>query len=115
MSVVDRVAATVVERQRVRWDRLGGPGALWRWSMHHPWSVTVGVAVVLAGVLAAAFGVPPFSPLVLVMLLVAPIPFVLRLQQRAYRRWSSCDQAPPPDAASERDPPRRRPSSGDDG
>lgn len=115
MSVVDRVAATVVERQRVRWDRLGGPSGLWRWSMHHPWSVTVGVAVVLAGVLAASFGVPPFSPLVLVMALVAPIPFVLRLQQRAYRRWSSSDQASAPETASERDRPRGRPAAGDDG
>jgi len=83
------------ERWRVRqWDRLGGPGPILRWSMQHRWLVTIGLAVVLAVVLGATFGIPPISPLFLVLLFVAPVPFWLRAEANAYARWQ--ERPPPP-------------------
>ena len=58
-----------------------------RWSMDHPVVVTAASAVILAAVLGATFGVPPFSPLVLVALVVAPIIPWLRMQRRLYAEW----------------------------
>lgn len=89
MAIVERIVERVGDRQAARWDRFGGPSRALRWSMHHPWWVTVGVAVPLAVVLAAAFGVPPLSPLLLVVVLVAPIHPVLEAQRRIYERWSN--------------------------
>lgn len=91
MAVRERIATILGDRLAARWDRLGGPGPVWRWSLQHPWLVTGGVAVVLAVVLGATFGVPPFSPLVLVLMLVAPIQPVLAAQRRVHDRWSARD------------------------
>ncbi len=77
-----------------RWDRLGGPGPVLRWSMQHRWLVSIGAALILAVVLGATFGVPPVSPLILVLVFVAPVPFWLRTERNAYERWR--ERPPPP-------------------
>jgi hypothetical protein len=87
VAVAERIVTFVGDRQAARWDRFGGPGPVLAWCFGHPWLVTVGVAVILAVLLGSVFGVPPFSPLVLVVVLVAPIQPVLRAQQRVYDRW----------------------------
>jgi hypothetical protein len=99
VSLVQRLIAVVAERQVRRWDRLGPPGPTWRWCLLHPWLVTLGVGTVLAVVLGAVFGVPPFSPLLLVLVLIAPIQPVLRAQRRVHDRWVAAgddQQAGPP-------------------
>jgi hypothetical protein len=87
VAVAERIVTFVGDRQAARWDRFGGPGPVLAWCFRHPWLITVGVAVILAVLLGSVFGVPPFSPLVLVVVLVAPIQPVLRAQQRVYDRW----------------------------
>lgn len=95
MAVIDRLVALAGGRLAARWDRFGAPGPAMVWSMHHPWLVTAVIAVVLGMVLAAAFGVPPFSPLVLVLVLVAPIAPILTAQRRIHDRWIGRRETPP--------------------
>lgn len=77
-----------VERARLRqWVREGGPGPVLRWSLEHPWTVTAAVALVLTVILGWTFGIPPLSPLLLVLVFVAPLPWWLRAEHRVYRRW----------------------------
>lgn len=87
MTIVQRVLASIGDRQAARWERFGGPGPALRWCFRHPWLVTIGVATFLAVALGAVFGVPPFSPLVLVVVLVAPIQTILRALSRVHARW----------------------------
>ena len=108
MAIVQRILAFIGDRQAARWDRFGGPGPVLRWCFGHPWLVTVAIAGVLAAVLAAVFGVPPFSPLVLVLVLVAPIAPVLRAQARLHERWTR-DR---PDASPGAEDPPGAPSDG---
>jgi hypothetical protein len=107
VAIVQRIVALVGDRQAARWDRFGGPGPGLRWCFRHPWLVTIGVGVLLAVALGSVFGVPPFSPLVLVVVLVAPIQPILRAQQRVHDRWVSgrggASAAPSPDEPHEPD------------
>jgi hypothetical protein len=107
VAIVQRLVALVGDRQAARWDRFGGPGPTLRWCFRHPWLVTIGVGALLAVALGSVFGVPPFSPLVLVVVLVAPIQPVLRAQQRVHERWMSdrggASPAPSPDEPHEPD------------
>ena len=77
-----------LEQARLRqWYREDGPGPGLRWSCQHPWLVTGAVAVLLTVVLGLTFGIPPLSPLVLVFVFVAPVPWWLRREHRVYQRW----------------------------
>ena len=87
MAIVQRVLRFIGDRQAARWDRFGGPGPALRWSFRHPWLVTFTIAGLLAVALGAVFGVPPFSPLVLVIVLVSPVAPVLRMLSRIHDRW----------------------------
>jgi hypothetical protein len=80
-----------------QWRTNGDPARLYREIVDHPVVTTVVVAVVVGVILAWTFGVPPVSPLVLVVVLVAPLPFWLRLERGILAEW---DQAAP----GERDP-----------
>jgi hypothetical protein len=107
VAIVQRILAFIGERQAARWDRFGGPGPALRWCFGHPWLVTVAIAGVLAVVLGAVFGVPPFSPLVLVIVVVAPIAPVLRALAQIHARWTGRrpEDSPGADASPAEDPP----------
>jgi len=91
VAIVQRVLRFIGDRQAARWDRFGGPGPALRWSFRHPWLVTLTTAGLLAVALGAVFGVPPFSPLVLVIVLVSPVAPVLRMLSRIHDRWLERD------------------------
>jgi hypothetical protein len=112
VAIAERILAFIGDRQAARWDRFGGPGPVLRWCFGHPWLVTVAIAGVLAVVLGAVFGVPPFSPLVLVIVLVAPIAPVLRAQAQIHDRWvqGRPDASPGEDASPGADDPPGAPS-----
>jgi hypothetical protein len=78
----------VTARQR-HWDLAGGPGPVLRWAMRHRWVATLALTITLVAVLGVTFGIPPFSPLVLVVLLVAPFPWWLRAERRLFERWQA--------------------------
>jgi len=84
---IERLRRRLEDARLRQWHREDGPGPVLRWSLLHPWSVTAGVAVVLTVVLGATFGIPPLSPLLLVALFVAPVPWWLRSERRVYLRW----------------------------
>jgi Flp pilus assembly protein TadB len=86
---VERLGRTMEEARLRQWRREEGPGPVLRWSLHHPWLVTGALAAVLTVVLGATFGIPPLSPLLLVALFVAPVPWWLRRERRVYERWRS--------------------------
>jgi Flp pilus assembly protein TadB len=90
-AAVDRLRrAWQTSRQR-RWDLEGGPGPLLTWALSHPWIVTIGLAAILGAVLGSTFGVPPVSPLVLVVLLIVPVAWWLRGERRLHDRWRRRD------------------------
>lgn len=111
VTTVQRILRFVGDRQARRWDRFGGPGPVLRWCFSHPWLVTVALAGVLAVALGAVFGVPPFSPLVLVIVLVSPVAPVLRVLSRIHDRWVGGH----PDAATDPDTPSDPGPTRDDG
>jgi len=83
-----------LEQARLRrWHREDGPGPVLRWSCQHPWLVTGVIAALLTVVLGLTFGIPPLSPLFLVFVFVAPIPWWLRAEHRIYQWWR--DGQPP--------------------
>ncbi len=65
----------------------GGPGAVMRLVARGPVVSSVVIAAVLIASFAAIFGVPPVSPLLLVLVLCVPLPFWFRLEARAQERW----------------------------
>lgn len=80
----------LLQQERFRqWRRQGGPAASYRWVVEHPLLVAVAVAIVVGAILAATFGVPPLSPLVLVVVVVAPVPFWLRVEHRILAAWDA--------------------------
>lgn len=90
--VIDRLTA-VLRRVRMRqWDLDGGPGPVLRLAVRAPLATTASLAVALAAVFAAVFGVPPVSPLVLVVLVVAPLYPWLRAERRLYHAWRTSDR-----------------------
>ena len=104
MAIVQRVLRFIGDRQAARWDRFGGPGPALRWSFRHPWLVTFTIAGLLAVALGAVFGVPPFSPLVLVIVLVSPVAPFLRMLSRIHDRWVARDGDTPTDTDAPPDP-----------
>lgn len=110
MVLIDRLTG-VLRRVRFRqWDLDGGPAPVLRLAMRGPLVTTIVVAVGLGVVFAAVFGVPPVSPLVLVVLVVAPLYPWLRAERRLYREWSERDPDAPDDA--DPDPPSDPPDLG---
>ncbi len=104
MVLVDRLTG-LLRRVRFRqWDVDGGPTSVLRLAMRGPLVTTVVVAGGLAGVFAAVFGVPPVSPLVLVVIVVAPLYPWLRSERRLYREWLERDPDVPREPDEERDP-----------
>ena len=86
-GVGDRIRRIIRTEHLRTWDRNGGPGVGLRLAMRRPLTTAVVVFVVLAGVLVATFGVPPFSPLALIVLVVAPIPPWLQAERSVYDEW----------------------------
>jgi len=78
-----------------QWRVNGAPARSYRRIIDHPMVTTVVVAVVVGGILAATFGIPPVSPLFLLVALVSPLPFWLRLERGILEEW---DHGPPEDA-----------------
>lgn len=78
-----------------QWRVNGDPARAYRRIIDHPMVTTVIVAVVVGGILAATFGVPPVSPLLLLVVVVSPLPFWLRLERGILDEW---DHGPPEDA-----------------
>lgn len=78
-----------------QWRVNGDPASSYRRIVEHPVVTTVVVAVVVGAILAATFGVPPVSPLFLIVVLVSPLPFWLRLEQGILDEW---DGTPPDEA-----------------
>lgn len=83
-----------IELARLRqWRREDGPGPGLRWSCRHPWVVTGSLAILLTVVLGFTFGIPPLSPLILVFVFIAPVPWWLSVERRIYERW--LEERPP--------------------
>ena len=97
--LTDGIRRVIRDEHLRTWDRNGGPGAVLRLAMRRPLVSAVVVAVVLAAVLVATFGVPPYSPLGLIVLVVAPIVPWLRAEQAVYGEWLR--RAGPMDAATD--------------
>ena len=85
--LTDAIRRIIREEHLRTWDRNGGPGAVLRLAMRRPAVTAVVVAIVLAAVLVATFGVPPFSPLGLIVLVVAPIGPWLRAERAVHAEW----------------------------
>jgi hypothetical protein len=85
--IAERLQRAWEESRQRQWDLEDGPGPILVWCFDHPWLVTVGLAAVLTGVLGATFGIPPVSPLALVVVFVAPVPWWLRAERRLHERW----------------------------
>lgn len=99
MGRLQRVARTArrwLRDERFRqWRVNGDPARAYRRIVEHPVPTTVVVAVVVGAILAATFGVPPVSPLLLIVVLVSPLPFWLRLERGILDEW---DHGPPDEA-----------------
>ncbi|MEX2550568.1 MAG: hypothetical protein WD638_10095 [Nitriliruptoraceae bacterium] len=65
----------------------GGPGPVLRLAAGRPIVASVVIAAALIALFASIFGVPPVSPLFLVLVLCSPLPFWFRLEARAQERW----------------------------
>lgn len=92
MALEERLAAPLRAYRFRQWDREGGPSSALRWSMAHSVLVTVAVTLLVGVVFAVVFGVPPLSPLVLVIVLCAPLRPWLRSQHRLYVQWQQRGQ-----------------------
>ncbi len=88
-ALTERLQRSWRQARLTQWDREDGPGPVLRWSIDHPWAVTVIVAAVLTVVLGATFGIPPVSPLMLVVIVVAPLPLWLRAERRILAEWEA--------------------------
>lgn len=86
-SAAARLAARYVEVRAVTMERDGGPGLALRWSARAPLATTLVLAVVVAAVLVVTFGVPPVSPLFLILVVCGPVYPWLRLESRAQAAW----------------------------
>lgn len=108
MAIIDRLTGLLRNVRFRQWDLDGGPAPVLRLAIRAPLAMTVAVALVLGVVFAAVFGVPPVSPLVLVVLVVAPLYPWLRAERRLYREWHARGAEPGPgegDDADERTEP----------
>jgi hypothetical protein len=112
MALLGRVTGgirRVIREEHLRtWDRNGGPGAVLRAAMKRPMVTALVVAAVLGAVLIATFGVPPFSPLALIVLVVAPIVPWLRAERAVHDEWLQRSSGtepttPAPESASDQD------------
>jgi hypothetical protein len=65
----------------------GGPGPVLRLAAGGPIVAAGVIAGALIALFASIFGVPPVSPLFLVLALCTPLPFWFRLEARAQERW----------------------------
>lgn len=88
-SVAARLAARYIEVRAVTMERDGGPGLALRSSASAPWVTTLALAVSVGAVLVMTFGVPPLSPLFLIMVVCGPVYPWLRLEARAQAAWRS--------------------------
>lgn len=107
LQALARAARGWLRNERFRQWRLNGdPAPTYRRIVEHPVVTTVVVAVVVGAILAVTFGVPPVSPLFLIVVLVSPLPFWLRLERGILDEW---DHGTPDDAPS--GPPDEAPSA----
>lgn len=91
----------LLQEDRFRqWRQQGGPAGSYRWVVQHPWLVAAGMTIVVGGILAVTFGIPPLSPLILLVIVVAPVPLWLRVEHRILVAW----EADPDDSRSDRPP-----------
>ncbi len=88
MARKGRRLAERYEALRARhWDLEGGPGVALRWCSAHPILTAVLLAVGLTAVFGAVFGIPPLSPLVIVVALVGAVSWWLHGEAERIRRW----------------------------
>jgi hypothetical protein len=98
--LTDAIRRVIREEHLRTWDRNGGPGVVLRVAMRRPLVSAVVIAFALAAVLVVTFGVPPFSPLALIVVVVAPVVPWLRAEQAVHDEWqrrraSESGPAPP--------------------
>lgn len=85
-----------LQEERFRqWRQQGGPAPSYRRIVRHPLLVAAGVTIVVGGILATTFGIPPLSPLFLLVVVVAPVPFWLRVEHRILAAWDAGPDASP--------------------
>jgi len=87
---VDRIGALAERYVRGRARSIaadGGPGAVLRVLARGPVVSSIVIAAALIASFARIFGVPPVSPLILVLVLCSPLPFWFRLEAQAQERW----------------------------
>jgi hypothetical protein len=88
-----RIAGRFVALRAATIARDGGPGRVLRLAARAPAVSTAVLVLVLGTVFAGTFGVPPISPLFLVVLLCAPVYPWLRLEARAIAAWQAGSDA----------------------
>ncbi len=103
MAVVNRLTGLLRNVRFRQWDLDGGPAPVLRLAIRSPLATTAAVAIGLGAVFAAVFGVPPVSPLVLVVLVVAPLYPWLRAERRLYHEWCARAATAGPDGVDDAD------------
>lgn len=92
--VIARIADLIRNEHRRTWEQNDGPSAVLLRLVRAPWAVAGATALVLVGLFAVAFGIPPVSPLFAVPVLVAPIVPLLRAQAIVLEEWRRGEPMP---------------------